>query len=79
MQSFESVLTAAQGLPAGDRLPLVDALWDTVPPECEAPFSEEWEQEIERRVAELDEGAATIPWVTIREAALARIGRGPGN
>lgn len=80
MYDFRSVLTAAQQLPEPDRLRLIDALWDTVPAESEAPFSDEWAREIERRVVELDAGTAkTVPWSQIRDEALARIGHGKGN
>jgi putative addiction module component (TIGR02574 family) len=77
MNDYTSILSAAQQLPEQERLRLIDALWDTVPPDSNAPFSHEWTQEIERRVAELDAGTAqTIPWLQIREAALGRIGHG---
>jgi putative addiction module component (TIGR02574 family) len=75
MTDFSSVLSAAEQLPEQDRLRLIDALWDTVPPEAESPFSDEWIREIDRRVGELDAGTAkTIPWSKIRDEALARIG-----
>ena len=78
MNDFRSVLLAAQQLPERDRLRLIDALWETVPPELESPFSDEWAREIERRVAELDAGTATtIPWTQIRDEALARTGGTP--
>ena len=77
MNDFRSVLSAAQQLPEPDRLRLIDALWETVPAESEAPFSDEWAGEIERRVAELQAGAVkTVPWSQIRDEALARIGHG---
>ena len=80
MSDFSSVLSAAQQLPEKDRLRLIDALWESVPPDSEAPFSDEWAREIERRVAELDAGTAkTIPWSQIRDEALARIGHGKIN
>ena len=80
MSDFSSVLSAAQQLPEPDRLRLIAALWETVPAESEAPFSDEWAREIERRVAELDAGTAqTVPWSQIRYEALARIGHGPSN
>lgn len=59
MNDFESVLIAAQQLPEPDRVRLVYALWDTVPPHSEAPFSDDWVVEIERRAAALDAGTAT--------------------
>jgi len=74
MSDYISVLSAAQALPEQDRLRLIDALWETVSPDLEAPFSDEWAREIERRVAALDAGTAkTIPWSQIREEALARL------
>jgi putative addiction module component (TIGR02574 family) len=77
MNDFSSVLSAAQQLPEPDRLRLIDALWETVPPESDAPFSDEWSREIEHRVAELDAGTAkTIPWSQIRDESLARIHHG---
>ena len=80
MNDFSSVLSAAQQLPEQDRLRLIDALWETVPPESEAPFSDEWACEIERRVAQLDAGTAkTVPWSQIRDEALARIRHGKAS
>jgi putative addiction module component (TIGR02574 family) len=80
MSEFSSVLSAAQQLPEKDRLRLIDALWESVPPDSDAPFSDEWAREIERRVAALDAGTAkTVPWSQIRDEALARIGHGKNN
>ena len=80
MNDFSSVLSAAQQLSEQDRLRLIDALWETVPPESEAPFSDEWAREIERRVAQLDAGTAkTVPWSQIRDEALARIRHGKAS
>ncbi len=77
MSDFGSVLSAAQQLTEPDRLRLIDALWESVPDDSDAPFSDEWAREIERRVAELDAGTAqTVPWSQIRDEALARIGHG---
>jgi putative addiction module component (TIGR02574 family) len=51
-----------------------------LPPESEPPFSDDWQREIERRVAELDAGTATtVPWDTVWEEALAHIAHGKGN
>jgi putative addiction module component (TIGR02574 family) len=80
MSDFRSVLSAAEQLSERDRLRLIDALWETVPPESEAPFSDQWACEIERRVAELDAGTAkTVRWCEIRDQALARIGYGKSH
>lgn len=80
MSDFDSVLSAARRLPDEDRLRLIDALWESVPPDRNAPFSDDWAREIERRVAELDAGTApTIPWPEIRDEALARRGHGKAD
>lgn len=80
MSDFSSVLSAAQRLPEKDRLRLIDALRESVPPDSGSPFSDEWAREIERRAAELDAGTArTVPWSQIRDEALARIGHGKRN
>lgn len=77
MTDFAAILAAAQSLSEHDRLRLIDALWDSVPPDSESPFSDEWAHEIERRAAELDAGsAATIPWTQVRDEALARLRNG---
>jgi putative addiction module component (TIGR02574 family) len=80
MTNFAEILSAAQQLPTSDRLKLIDALWDIVPPDSEPAFGEEWTKEIELRVKEIDSGkVSTIPWSTIRDEALARLGHGKGG
>ena len=80
MSDFTSVLADAQGLPEPDRLRLIEALWNTVEPEGEPAFSEEWAREIERRVAAREAGMAeTIPWAVVRDEALARLGHGKAS
>ena len=77
MSDFDSVFAAAQSLPAQERLRLIDALWASVPVETEAPFSDEWEREIERRVAEVRAGTAkTASWEQIRNEAMGRLRHG---
>ena len=76
MTTFESVLSAATQLPEGERLRLIDALWDTVPEDTEVPLSAEWVAEIDRRVVEMERGTGnTSSWPEVRDAALARLGR----
>jgi putative addiction module component (TIGR02574 family) len=77
MIDFDSILNAAQQLPAEERLRLIQALWDSVPPDADIPLHEDWAPELERRVAALESGAAkTVAWSQIRNDALARIGHG---
>lgn len=77
MADFHSVLSEARQLSAEEQLRLIDALWDLVPPEADLPLHEDWAGELERRVAALEAGeSTTVPWATIRDEALARLGHG---
>jgi putative addiction module component (TIGR02574 family) len=74
MQSFESILGAVEQLPIADQLRLIEAIWNSVPPEVDIPLHPDWEAVLTERVARFENGTATtIPWTTIREEALARI------
>ncbi len=76
MNSFEAVLSAANQLAPADQLRLIDALWDRVPPEVDAPFSEEWLAEIDLRMDEFERHPEkTIPWTQVRDEAMARLRR----
>ena len=80
MLNFESVLVEAKQLSADDQLRLIDALWDTVPDDAALPLHPDWAAELERRVAAIRAGTATtVPWTTIRNEALARIGDAISN
>jgi putative addiction module component (TIGR02574 family) len=77
MADFNSVLDDARQLSPEDRVKLIDALWESVPADLDVPLHPDWAPELERRVAAIEAGTAgTIPWTTIREEALARIGHG---
>lgn len=80
MSDFHSVLGAAQQLPTQDRLRLIEALWDSVPQDADLPLHEDWGPELEKRVAQIENGTASaVPWTTIRDEALARLGHTHGN
>lgn len=75
MSDIQSILLSAQQLSVGERLALIDALWETVPSTALPPLSDEWRTEIQRRTAELDAGTiATIPWEQVRDEAFRRNG-----
>ena len=77
MVDFHAVLCDARQLSPEDRLKLIDALWDSVPPHLDLPLHSDWAPELERRVAAIAAGTATTtPWTKIREEAMARIGHG---
>ncbi len=76
MSTYETLLADASRLPIGDRVQLIEALWDTLPDDSLPPLSAEWAAEIQRRSAEYDSGSvSTVPWEEIRAEAMRRIGR----
>ncbi len=80
MADFNSVLADARQLSGSDQLRLIDALWDSAPADADLPLHEAWAPEPERRVAAIRSGTAkTVPWATIRDEALARIGYGTSH
>jgi putative addiction module component (TIGR02574 family) len=80
MSNYDSVLSAANELPATERLRLIDALWESIPPEEEASLSADWVAEIERRMDEIESNRAqTVPWSQVRDEALARLRHGKNH
>jgi putative addiction module component (TIGR02574 family) len=80
MVDFNAVLSAAKQLSEGEQLQLIDELWKLAPDGAAFPLDESWRQELERRVAAIDNGTANlISWETVKEASLRRIGPSDGN
>ena len=80
MSEYQSLLSDASRLPVGERIQLIEALWDTVPEDLLPPLSDEWLAEIQRRSAEFDSGPGqAIPWEQIRQDALRRAGLTTSN
>ncbi|QDU26841.1 Putative addiction module component [Anatilimnocola aggregata] len=76
MVDFNSVLASAQQLTEEERVRLIDALCETLPEEPGSELHPEWKEELERRVAAIEDGTATlIPWETVRDEALERLKR----
>lgn len=75
MTNFDEVLDAARALPTSERLRLIDALWDDLPPEQWLAPSGEWIAEAQRRSAEYDAGRmAAAPWSEVRKRARHKAG-----
>jgi len=75
MPDYESLLCDATRLPVAERIALIEALWETVPPGSLPPLTPEWVAEIQRRSAEFDSGSVeTVSWEQIRSDALRRAG-----
>ena len=74
MSGSQSLRNDDSQLPVGERVQLIEALWDTVPPDAMPPLSDEWLAEIERRSAEYDAGKVTpIPWEQVRAESSSRL------
>jgi putative addiction module component (TIGR02574 family) len=70
MATYDDILGAAQHLPPSERIQLVHALWETVPPEDWPKPSQEWIDEVQRRSAEYDAGRMTAtPWPEVHARA----------
>ena len=75
MSDYASLLSDASQLPLGQRIQLIEALWDTVPDDALPPLSNEWLAEIDRRSAEYDAGLVqAVPWEQVRAEAGRRAG-----
>ena len=75
MAIFNDVFSAAQSLPASDRIRLIDALWESCPPDEWPCPSEEWIAEAQRRSAEYDAGhMPASPWPDVRDRARRKAG-----
>ena len=74
MSDYRSLFADASQLPVGERIHLIEALWDTLPEDAVPPLTPEWLAEIERRSAEYDAGVVKpIPWETVRAKSLDRL------
>ena len=75
MPTFHDVLDAARTLTPTERIRLLDALWEDVPP-TEWPLpSEEWIAETQRRSADYDAGrTSATPWTEVQARARQKAG-----
>jgi putative addiction module component (TIGR02574 family) len=77
--TYEEVRQMALELPEDDRIRLAQFLFESVDPETgdgssDAEIDAAWETEIERRVADIQSGAAkTVSWEELRDELEARI------
>ena len=75
MSVYDDVLGAAQDLQPPDRLRLIDALWESMPPGQRPAPSAEWVEEAERRSAKYDAGEMTAStWEQVRERSRKKAG-----
>ena len=75
-QEASELLKKALALSADERAQLVDSLLESLDERHEDPAAVEaaWNEEIARRIAELDSGKAkTIPWEEVRQRISAKL------
>ncbi|MCE9556558.1 MAG: addiction module protein [Planctomycetes bacterium] len=75
MTTFDDILSAARALSPGERLRLVDTIWEEVSPTDWQLPSTEWLTEAQRRSAEFDAGRMTASsWPEVQARARRRAG-----
>jgi putative addiction module component (TIGR02574 family) len=74
---FHTVLTEVEAWPVGDRIRLINELWDRLVDQGHEPeLGEEMKAELDRRLAEDDAAPDDVmPWEEVKVQALARIRR----
>jgi putative addiction module component (TIGR02574 family) len=76
-QEADELLKIALGLSAKDRATLAGSLIDSLDDVDEVSVQEAWNEEISRRIDELDSGKAkTIPWDEVRRRIAAKLDNG---
>ena len=72
-RKLRDIFQEAARLPERDRAPLAGLLIETLEPGPDPDVEAAWNEEISRRIAELDAGAVdTIPWECVREELFGR-------
>lgn len=67
------IFREASELPERDRATLAGLLIESLDPQDDSEVEAAWEREIERRVAELDDGSVeTVPWEEVRRQLFGR-------
>jgi putative addiction module component (TIGR02574 family) len=68
------ILKEALALPAEARAAMADSLWESLDAESDPGAEEAWRREVQRRLIELDSGAASaIPWSEARSRLLKKL------
>jgi len=76
-QEADDLLKKALTLPANERATLAGSLIDSLEEVDEASVQDAWEDEIARRIEELDSGKAeTISWDEVRRRIATKLGHG---
>ena len=77
-QEADELLKKALTLPAEDRAAMAGSLLDSLEEPTDPSAEEAWNEEITRRIADLDSGKAhTVPWEEVRRRTLAKFRHDP--
>jgi putative addiction module component (TIGR02574 family) len=70
----KALLVELMKLTPAERIQLAEDLWDSIAPEEMPPLTDEWQQEIERRLAEHQKDPTTaVPWEEVRSWLWSRL------
>lgn len=76
-QEADELLKKALTLPANDRATLAGSLIESLEEADETAAQQAWQDEIARRLEELDSGnATTIPWEEVRRRVASKLDHG---
>ena len=76
-QQTRELLQRALALPEEERLALVRVLIESLDEAAEADVERAWEEEVTRRISELDSGKArTVSWQDVQRRVAARLNHG---
>lgn len=76
-QQTRELLQKVLALPEGERMALVRVLIESLDDASEVDVERAWEEEVSRRVADLDSGAVrTVSWTEVQERIAARLRHG---
>lgn len=74
-QEANDLLKRALALPETDRAELAGSLMESLDFASDTDAEEAWNEEIARRIKDLDSGKAkTIPWIEVRRRIAAKLG-----
>ena len=77
-QEADDLLKKALTLPAEDRAAMAGSLLESLEEPVDPSAEEAWNEEIARRIADLDSGKAkTVPWEEVRRRTLAKFRHEP--
>ena len=77
-QEADELLKKALTLPAEDRAAMAGSLLESLEEPVDPSAEEAWNDEIARRIADLDSGKAkTVPWEEVRRRTLAKFRHEP--